>query len=144
MPMAQRDPWSDGEQAWAELLAWARTQDGGDALAALNNIGQLRRLLDETEFAAVRAARREGKTWAEIAGKLGVTRQSAWERWRDIDAERAEPAGEEVDLTESILTGTARAVRRRSTVLVPLVIGQSAIGRGHVRTPGTPIYLRRL
>ena len=26
-----------------------------------------------------------GKSWAEIATHLGVTRQSAWERWRDLD-----------------------------------------------------------
>lgn len=121
--MAQRDPWRDGEQAWSELLGWARSQDGGDALAALNNIGQLRRLLDESEFAAVRAARRQGKSWAEIAVKLGVTRQSAWERWRDLDAE-SEPEPEQ-DIAEAVLSGTARSARRRATVFVPLVIGQS-------------------
>jgi hypothetical protein len=37
------------------------------------------------ELVAVRTARRHGKSWREIATKLGVTRQSAWERWRDLD-----------------------------------------------------------
>ena len=120
--MVQRDPWGDGEQAWSELLAWARIQDGGDALAALNNIGQLRRLLDETEFAAVRAARREGKSWAEIAVKLGVTRQSAWERWRDVDAE----PGEHEPAPAGVLSrAAARMARRSATVTVPSVIGMT-------------------
>ena len=119
--MAQRDPWDDGEQAWSELLAWARIQDGGDALAALNNIGRLRRLLDETEFAAVRAARRDGKSWAEIAIKLGVTRQSAWERWRDVDTE----AGEQESGSAAVLSRAARAARRGAMITVPSVIGMA-------------------
>lgn len=125
--MTSRDPWSDGEQAWTDLVGWARLRDGGDALAALNNIGQLRRLLDETEFAAVRAARRQGKSWAEIAVKLGVTRQSAWERWRDVDAETTAPAEQEggINAPTAILSRAARAARRDGVVLVPLVVGQT-------------------
>lgn len=119
--MTSRDPWDDGDQAWSELIAWARIQDGGDALAALNNVGRLRRLLDEAEFAAVRAARREGKSWAEIALKLGVTRQSAWERWRDVDAEEQSPA----EVKAGVLSRAARSARRAATVIVPLVIGQA-------------------
>jgi hypothetical protein len=42
-------------------------------------------MLDQAESAAVRAAGLHGKPWAEIATQLGVTRQSAWERWRDLD-----------------------------------------------------------
>ncbi|MFC7655663.1 hypothetical protein ACFQV8_03060 [Pseudonocardia benzenivorans] len=38
----------------------------------------MRRLLDETELEAVRSARRRGRSWAEIATKLGVSRQAAW------------------------------------------------------------------
>jgi hypothetical protein len=37
----------------------------------------------------VGAARRRSTTWAEIATRLGVTRQSAWERWGDLDEELA-------------------------------------------------------
>ena len=61
------------------------TADGDAALDALSDIGALRRLLDQAELAAVRAARGRAKSWAEIATRLGVTRQSAWERWRDLD-----------------------------------------------------------
>lgn len=33
----------------------------------------------------VQVARSNGHTWQEIADALGVTRQSAWERFRDVD-----------------------------------------------------------
>jgi transposase-like protein len=119
--MTSRDPWSDGEQAWSDLVGWAWYRDGGDALAALDNIGQLRRLLDEAEFAAVRAARRQGKSWAEIAVKVGVTRQSAWERWREVDTEQGAPE----ESSEGRGRALARAARREATVVVPMVIDQT-------------------
>ena len=86
--------WHEGRKAWARLEAWYRTPQGpasaqpgrgDDALTALTDIGLARRLLDQAELEAVRGARKHGKSWAEIAVKLGVTRQSAWERWRDLD-----------------------------------------------------------
>ena len=86
--------WHAGRQAWDRLEAWYRTPQpattakpgrGDDALTALADIGLARRLLDQAELEAVRSARKHGKSWAEIAVKLGVTRQSAWERWRDLD-----------------------------------------------------------
>jgi hypothetical protein len=48
---------------------------------------------------AILTARAHSKSWAEIATMLGVTRQSAWEKWHDLDAVPAEvpetvPAGE--------------------------------------------------
>lgn len=87
--------WSDGFEAWKRLRHWnARgTADGDAALDALSDIGTLRRLLDQAELSAVRAARQRSKSWAEIATRLGVTRQSAWERWRDLDDVR--PAEEQ-------------------------------------------------
>jgi PASTA domain len=79
--------WSDGFEAWKRLRRWHErgTVDGDPALDALSDIGALRRLLDQAELSAVRAARDRAKSWAEIATRLGVTRQSAWERWRDLD-----------------------------------------------------------
>ncbi|HVW44925.1 MAG TPA: PASTA domain-containing protein [Amycolatopsis sp.] len=116
------DSWAEGQHAWRRLAEWdretERSDDGERALAALTDLGLVRRLLDRTEFAAVRTARENGKSWSEIAIGLGVTRQSAWERWRDIDDEASpEPAGE-VPLA-------AREGRRRGTVKVPNVIGKS-------------------
>jgi len=34
---------------------------------------------------AVREARKLDLSWTEIAAILGVTRQSAWERWHELD-----------------------------------------------------------
>jgi hypothetical protein len=134
-------PWQGGRRAWERLAAWYR--EGGspppdehsDPLAALTDIGLVRRLLDEAELEAVRSARRHGRSWSEIAVKLGVTRQSAWERWRDLDAERTEPPGAEAELTAdpdvhpkvaAALDRAARKVARRSPwVVVPNVVGMS-------------------
>lgn len=90
-----RGPWQHERQAWFRLEGWYRylppsgpeeeASDGDRALRALEDSGLVRRMLDQVEFEAVRTARREGRSWAEIAVRLGVTRQSAWERWRDVD-----------------------------------------------------------
>jgi hypothetical protein len=85
-----RDPWREGHEAWERLAG--QPTSGDEALAALSDIGLVRRLLDQAELEAVRAARRDRKSWAEIATRLGVSRQSAWERWRELDDEPAAPA----------------------------------------------------
>lgn len=113
--------WDDGRRAWERLDGWdqdAHPDDGAAALAALSDIGTARRLLDQAELSAVRTARRHGKSWAEIATRLGVTRQSAWERWRDLDEEQ--PA-DVIGVTAQELA--ARQRRRLSSVVVPSVIG---------------------
>ncbi|MEX5633348.1 PASTA domain-containing protein [Parafrankia sp. FMc2] len=169
-------PWQDARRAWDRLAGWHRDHsssrhdlarpgaarpgparpDGGvvgdDALAALTDIGTVRRLLDQVELDAVRAARRQRKSWAEIATRLGVSRQSAWERWRDLDdadrtADTPADASALPDVAPSLhlaaetvlgraldeaaedatATITGRAVgrlRRRSTI-VPTVVGRS-------------------
>jgi hypothetical protein len=136
-----RGPWREGRRAWDRLAEWyaegaATPQGEGDPLAALSDIGVVRRLLDSAELEAVRGARRRGRSWAEIATRLGVTRQSAWERWRELDVERDESRpveGREVPLTVeeaptgpgAVLDSVARAARRRARVTVPNVIGMS-------------------
>jgi hypothetical protein len=52
---------------------------------ALQHVRLIRGLLDQAEMNAVKTAREGGASWAEIATMLGVTRQAAWERWRDLD-----------------------------------------------------------
>ena len=90
-----KGPWDDGRRAWERLNGWhqdapsatpGHADDGNAALAALADVGTVRHLLDQAELVGVRTARRHGKSWAEIATKLGVARQSAWERWRDLDS----------------------------------------------------------
>src|SRR3954454_11094675 len=115
-----RNMWTDGRDAWERLAATARPP-GSDPLGALNDIGRLRRLLDEAELEAVRGARRAGRSLAEIAIKLGVTRQSARERGRDLDAEPAgSPAAAALDDpypdSPQIIKRSARIARRRSWI----------------------------
>ena len=86
-------------------------------------------MLGQAELAAVRTARLHGRSWAEIAAHLGVTRQSAWERWRDLDdSPRREPplSPESTALNDAaahLLEMGARERRRASKVLVPNVVG---------------------
>jgi hypothetical protein len=141
-----RSPWQDGRRAWERLTGWhrdapsAHPDDGDQALKALADVGLLRHLLDQAELVAVRTARRHRKSWAEIATMLGVTRQSAWERWRDLDEEpmgggssdRALPDAaaelvERVTVKESaeVSLQAARERRRGSSTVVPNVIGRS-------------------
>jgi transposase-like protein len=129
-------PWRDGRRSWDELSDWFHTQDG-DPLDALGDIGALRGLLDQAELEAVRAARRSGRSWADVAARLGVTRQSVWERWRDRVTEEEPTAWAEAEqeITRrrelpsgtggSVLDRAARAARRRSWITVPNLLGQT-------------------
>jgi hypothetical protein len=99
----------DGYEAWERLAG--RDRSGEGALEALSDIGELRRLLERAELDAVRDARGAGKSWTEIAVQLGITRQSAWERWRELDSKRPDAVQ-----TASEPTGDA-------TVPVPDVVG---------------------
>ena len=56
-----------------ELAAAVDSQDPGTGLAA---VAALRRLADELEALHVSNARARGWTWEQIAGALGVRRQS--------------------------------------------------------------------
>jgi hypothetical protein len=144
-----RGPWDDGHRAWQRLTTWhrdtasaagrARPETGDAALDAMADIGTIRRLLDQAELVAVRTARRHRKSWAEIATQLGITRQSAWERWRDLDDEPsatsehgtfesvAESAVAEMsaELTSELTTPAAAEGRRTAKVVVPAVVGMS-------------------
>src|SRR6476660_4019884 len=104
--------WSDGYEAWKRLRRWHEggTADGDAALDALSDVGALRRLLDEAELAAVRAARGRAKSWAEIATRLGVTRQSALERLRDLDDVRR--------AADFVLFGVSATTEKAATELV--------------------------
>jgi hypothetical protein len=88
--------WDEGRQAWNRLCRHPDgPSDGDGALVALSDIGRVRRALALAELQAVRVARRHRKSWSEIAVQLGVTRQSAWERWRDVDEQTGQPVDTE-------------------------------------------------
>ena len=59
----------------------------GEILCTLQSIQAIRTNCDMTEISTVRQAREAGLSWTEIATSLGVTRQSAWERWHELDGE---------------------------------------------------------
>jgi PASTA domain len=124
------DAWEQAGQAFRRLaVGGKRPSDDDDGLASLADIGVVRRMLDQAELTAVRTARLRGKSWAEIATHLGITRQSAWERWRDLDdSPRGEPqrSSEATVLSDAaahLVEMGARERRRASKVLVPNVVG---------------------
>lgn len=49
----------------------------------LADLAALREVLDEALGVAVAGLRAQGNSWAAIAEGLGVTRQTAWEAYRD-------------------------------------------------------------
>lgn len=127
-------PWQDGRRAWERLFAWHQhhgsgADDGDAALGALADIGAVRRLLEQAELEGVRAARRAGRAWAEIATGLGITRQSAWEKWRDLDdtpAARAEAESAITQAAEAALSRVSRRAARKvkgEPCVVPDVVG---------------------
>lgn len=58
-----------------------------DALEEIRQAANNRRDAETRLDAAVAAARRVGKSWLDIGRAAGMSRQSAHERWRDLDQE---------------------------------------------------------
>lgn len=54
-------------------------------VSTLSSVREIRQKCDRTELRTVHEARKAGMSWTEIATALGVTRQSAWERWHELD-----------------------------------------------------------
>jgi len=52
-----------------------------DPEAGLRAVAALRRLLERLERAHVEAARRNGKSWQEIADELGVSKQAVHKKY---------------------------------------------------------------
>jgi len=63
------------------LLPWEGTDSLDAALANLPNVARAQAQVEESLLGWVRRARALGATWAQIGDALGVTRQSAWERF---------------------------------------------------------------
>jgi hypothetical protein len=56
-----------------------------DPLIVISDIVDCSRGIESSLREWVRIARRKGHSWQEIANSLQVSRQSAWERFRDVD-----------------------------------------------------------
>ncbi|MGA2932583.1 MAG: ClpX C4-type zinc finger protein [Acidimicrobiales bacterium] len=63
------------------LLPWEQTDSLDAALANLPNVARAQAQVEESLLGWVRRARTLGATWAQIGDALGITRQSAWERF---------------------------------------------------------------
>lgn len=60
-----------------------------EVLYTLQCVQEIRAKLDRNELRTVKLARQAGLSWTDIATSLGVSRQAAWERWREVDDEAA-------------------------------------------------------
>ncbi len=67
---------------------WDRALESGDPLEVLRTAVVYQAYLEAAKRSATAAARANGATWDEIAGALGVTRQSAWDRFRHETSSR--------------------------------------------------------
>ena len=72
LPVGRREP---------RLLPWEETASLDAALANLPNVARAQAQVEESLLGWVRRARTLGATWAQIGDALGITRQSAWERF---------------------------------------------------------------
>jgi len=63
------------------LLPWEATDSMDVALANLPNVTRAQAQVEEGLLGWVRRARVLGATWAQVGDALGITRQSAWERF---------------------------------------------------------------
>ncbi len=63
------------------MIDLATRAEGEDTAVALRALAQLRRRLEAEEEALVHRARNEGRSWAEIAGLLGVSRQAVHKKY---------------------------------------------------------------
>ncbi len=67
------------------LLPWVLADSLHLVLANLANVENARVQVEESLVGWVKRARELGATWAQIGGALGMTRQSAWERFAPDD-----------------------------------------------------------
>lgn len=92
--MAGKSPWQDGRRAWENQLnhwwqyepakltepLWAQ-----NSLEALEKVRLVRGLLDQAELHMVMTARLHGKSWVEIATRLGTDAETARAKWGETD-----------------------------------------------------------
>ena len=63
------------------VAPWELVETPEEALATIPRVAAARAQADESLTLLIRRARTLGATWASIGASLGMTRQSAWERF---------------------------------------------------------------
>ncbi|HUE07579.1 MAG TPA: ClpX C4-type zinc finger protein [Acidimicrobiales bacterium] len=71
----------EGPVTGARMMPWEHAQTVDAALAHLPNVARAQHQVEESLLGWVLRARQLGATWAEVGDALGITRQSAWERF---------------------------------------------------------------
>lgn len=77
MDQAQNSERAATPKKWLRLIEDSQA----DPIEVLKTVGTYQRYLGAIEERAVQAARAVGRTWEEIAGAIGVSRQTAWEKF---------------------------------------------------------------
>ena len=95
--------------------------DAADAAQALRVLSDLRHVLEEYERQQVAAALTEGRSYADVAQALGITRQAANRRFRDLAPQKGRgprrkrlPVTPEVRMVFAYARGEALALRAES------------------------------
>ena len=95
-------------------------ESASDALAALGDVEREMRALEVTRIRLIGVAQEHGATWEEIGSALEVSRQAAWEKYRDrvrdileVTAARARHSEEETLESAARVLKEVRARRRR-------------------------------
>lgn len=79
LTIEQASAYADGMSMIAEL---DDAVHGNDPDAGLRAVARLRELVERLEAEQVAAARRSGWSWQDIAGRLGVTKQTVHRKYR--------------------------------------------------------------
>jgi hypothetical protein len=74
-----------GKQDRPRVLPWEQAESLDIVLAHLPKVAEARSQVEQTLQGWVSRARALGATWAQIGDALGMTRQSAWERFAPDD-----------------------------------------------------------
>jgi hypothetical protein len=108
-----------------------RSQDDDAPANALQAVKALRTRLDELERRHVSDMLSHGATWAEIAEPLGITRQAAHHRHRNVARTPPPAADASAEVQRVLITsaarGTVRLAREEATAL-----GATAVGTEHL------------
>ena len=89
-----------------------------DPIAAIRSLTESEQELELLRFEMVKRARRDDRSWEEIAVALGISRQSAWQYYaprilNEADQEENGQRRLSADEATDIAVSESRAVRRR-------------------------------